>query len=65
MEEPENDVKQAVRTALRSIKAAAVETSKEECCGHLAAAVEQLAFAVEKLTGQVETLQRESEIHRA
>ena len=64
MEEPDSDVKRAVRTALRAIKAAAVEPLEEESCQHLATAVEQLAFAVEKLTRQVETLQRNSEIHR-
>lgn len=44
-----DDVKRAVRTALRSIEATGTNPPKEESCQHMAAAIQQLAFAVDKL----------------
>jgi len=56
--EDESDTKRAVRTALRSLEAMAVEPPSEESCQHMAAAVQQLAFAIEKLIAKVEELER-------
>jgi hypothetical protein len=47
--EQSEEVKRAVRTAMRSIEAAQVEPPTEEPCQHMAAASQQLAFAVDKL----------------
>jgi hypothetical protein len=53
----DSDTKRAVRTALRSIEAMAVEPPSEESCQHMAAAVQQVAFAIEKLIAKVEKLE--------
>ena len=44
-----DDLKRAPRTALRSIEAIGADLPKEESCRHMAAAVRQLAFAIDKL----------------
>ena len=47
--EQADDVKRAVRTALRSIEAAEADPPKDESSQHMAAALQQLAFAVGRL----------------
>lgn len=52
--EQADDVKRAVRTALRSIEAAEIEASKDESTQHMVNAVHQMAFAIEKLIAKME-----------
>jgi hypothetical protein len=47
--EQANDVKRAVRTALRSIEVVGGDPPNEESSRHMAAAIQQLTFAVDKL----------------
>jgi hypothetical protein len=47
--EQSDDVKRAIRTALRAIEAAESEPPKEELRQHMDAAIQQLRFAVDKL----------------
>jgi hypothetical protein len=44
-----DDLKRALRTALRSIEAIGADLPNDESCRHMAAAVRQLTFAVDKL----------------
>ena len=57
----DSDTKRAVRTALRSLEAMASEPPSEESCRLMAAAVQQLAFAIEKLIAKVEELERKNQ----
>jgi len=49
-----DDVKRAVRAALRAIQATNDQQPSEKPCQHMAAAIQQLAFAVEKLVNLIE-----------
>ena len=60
----DSDTKRAVRTALRSLEAMASQPPSEESCQLMAAAVQQLAFAIEKLIAKVEELERRNMTRR-
>lgn len=51
--EQANDVKRAVRAALRSLEAAQSDPPPEERSKYIEAAIQQLVFAVEKLADLV------------
>jgi hypothetical protein len=51
MEQQSEEVKRAVRTALRAIEAAETDLPADESSEHMAAAIQQLTFAVDKLIG--------------
>jgi len=43
------EVKRAIRTALRSVEAVECKPPKDEACQHISAAINQLRFAVDVL----------------
>jgi len=52
MDQPENELKRALRTAMRSLEAAKVAVSLGDANKHIGDAVHQLAFVLERLVDE-------------
>jgi len=56
--EQADDLERVLRTALRAIEAAEIHPSNDESYQHMADAIHQLAFAIEKLVAKMEEFER-------